>query len=644
MFDDITPMKTSEMARIVGLPRVADIPEDIVKKFSERVLLPTATWKSLNQSQVAAMLAYIRFGGLLGAIGVGWGKTSISFKIADLAYTKGLRKIILLVPANCVEKTVHELPELKLEISLNFPIHVLGGKTGPARAKLSKETSGLFVMSYSQLSLKDTDNVLSAIGPQLIIADEAHNLANIKTSSAAKRIKRYMDEFPRTEFAAMSGTLTSKGLHDYAHLSHWSLKDRAPIPTNWSEVDEWNQALGSTFSQHVFQRCFAPLIKWARANYPTEEFNSSEVACLRKAFKYRLETAPGSITSGDAGVKASLLIENVPVTNYEESKGFDVLETYMHQVNEYMMAPDGTEIQYAIHKFRYLHQLSAGIYLELYWPTNDTIMTRRQCNFNYSKELLDRSHEHHKAHQMYSSELRGWLEDNSISGLDTPMLLGGNMSHHSARDVGSDLFNKWKYMKSCHFEEIVVRDSRSHRVCSYKIDAAVKMAKKLKKSCIFWVYHAEMGLWLYQEMKKAGLPALHCPSGKKGNGYMLDKSNKDMFMIASVCAHGTGKNLQHFKNSYSVQFPRSATQTEQCLGRLHRQGYKWDQCVQYTNNTLDWDHQMMAATISDSLYIHQTQSAQKLIYADYEPVPEKFSAQVLKERGFVGNIDEWDEI
>ncbi|NQZ57829.1 MAG: hypothetical protein HRT88_10255, partial [Lentisphaeraceae bacterium] len=80
--------------------------------------------------------------------------------------------------------------------------------------------------------------------------------------------KRYMDAKPKTEFCGMSGTLTSKGLHDYAHLSHWALKDTSPIPRIWSEVDEWNEALGTTFAQHVFQRCFAPLIKWARSNYP----------------------------------------------------------------------------------------------------------------------------------------------------------------------------------------------------------------------------------------------------------------------------------------------------------------------------------------------------------------------------------------
>ena len=504
MFDDLTPKKSSEMDRIVGLPRVADIPEDIIQKFSEKVLLPTATGKSLNQTQVAALLAYIRFGGLLGAIGVGVGKTGISFKIADLAYMKGLRKMILLIPANTVEKTVYELPELRREISLNYPVHVLGKATKAKRLKLSLETSGLFVMSYSQLSLKDTDELLRNISPELIVADEAHNLANISKSSAAKRVKRYMDAFPKTEFCAMSGTLTSKGLHDYAHLSHWSLKRNSPIPLVWSEVDDWNQALGTTFAQHVLQRCFAPLIKWGRANYPDEEFNSSEVASLRKVYKYRLSTAPGSVASKGSSATSSLLIENLPVKDHTKYEGWDLVEKYMRQVDEYDMAPDGSEITYPIHKFRFQHQLSAGIYLELYWPKIETVMNRRQCDEALAKELMDRSVEHLRAHQLYSSELRQWLQETSFSGMDSPMLVGNNMHHYGSRDVGEDLYTKWKYMKSLEFKDNIERDSKVHRICDYKIQAAVTVAKKLKKSCIFWVYHQEMGAWLYEVMKSEG--------------------------------------------------------------------------------------------------------------------------------------------
>jgi hypothetical protein len=199
-------------------------------------------------------------------------------------------------------------------------------------------------------------------------------------------------------------------------------------------------------------------------------------------------------------------------------------------------------------------------------------------------------------------------------------------------------------MKAMEFEEIVERDSKAHRVCEYKIQAAVLQAKKLKKSCIFWVYHQEIGIWLYQAMKDAGLNVLYAPSGKAGEKIILDKSNGDAFVIASIMAYGTGQNLQRFRSAYFVQTSRSARVMEQALGRLHRQGYLHDQCVQYTNLTTEFDEMCFASTMSDSLYIHQSLGHQKLVYADYNPLPAKFSAAVLKERGYISNIEEWNEI
>ena len=641
--NNLAPKPVSEMDRIVKLPRVCDVPEHIVQEFSRRILLPDSTWKTLNQAQVAGIVSYLRFGGLLGAIGVGFGKTMISFKIADLAYAKGIRKILLLIPANTVSKTVYELPDLKKEISLNFPIHVLGGKAAKKRKQLSQETSGVFIMSYSQLSLKDTDEILRNISPETIIADEVHNLANIDKSAAAKRINRYMNEFPETEMCGMSGTVTNKGLHEFAHLTMWCLKDKSPIPLIWAEVDLWNQCLGTTFSDHVMEKTMQPIIDWARRNYLNDTFDNTEVASLRKAFKYRFETAPGSVTSGDAGVKASLIIDNVPAENLEDVEGGLKIIQYMADVQEINQAPDGTCIEFDLHKFRHLWCLTSGFYLELYWPETSTVSRRRECSDSEAKTLLDRSQQHLKSKQIYSKELRDWLGDNDISGLDSPMLLGNEMRWHGAQNVGEDLYSKWRDMKELDFDERVDRDSRDHRICDYKIRAAIKQAKKIKKSCIFWCHNIALSYWLFESMKAADLDVVHAPAGTVGDFTIMNKENKDKFIVASTYAHGTGKNLQHMKHAYYVQLPRSATQCEQSLGRLHRQGYLYDQCVQYTNLTTEFDHQCFAACLADSLYQHQMLTQQKLVYADYTTMPKRYSDAALKERGLIGKVsDEWE--
>jgi len=159
-----------EMNRIINLPRVPEVPDGMQQEMSDLLLLPSSNWGKLNKTQVAAILAYLMYGGVLGAVGVGHGKTFISFKIADLAYEKGKRKILLLVPANCIVKTAHEIPELMEETALNLPIHILGGANKVKRQKLMKEPNGLFIMSYHQMSLKDTTEMLRAIKPEIIIA------------------------------------------------------------------------------------------------------------------------------------------------------------------------------------------------------------------------------------------------------------------------------------------------------------------------------------------------------------------------------------------------------------------------------------------------------------------------------------------
>jgi hypothetical protein len=632
-----------EMNRIIGLPRVPDVPDDIQQEMSDLLLLSSSTWKTLNKTQVAAMLAYLMYDGLLGAVGVGWGKTFISFKIADLAYAKGKRKILLLVPANCVVKTAHEIPELMEETALNLPIHIIGGQTKAKRSKLIQETSGLFIMSYAQLSLKDTSEMIKAISPEVIIADECHKLAKVD-SSCTMRIDRYMNENPKTEFCGMSGTLTNKTLYDYAHLARWACRKNSPLPDNGHELDQWCDVLATTFSEHVMGVTFKPLIDWARANYPKEQFLNNEVASLRRAYKYRFTTTPGIVSSGDAKVNVSLMIQNNEITNAKSYQGYEELIQHMDNVNDYMMNPAGEEIEYALHKFKYMYELTSGFFLELYWEDDEVVSKHLNIPYHEAHERLERSKEHLEACQLYWAQQRKWLEEHAQEGLDMPSLLEDAMLEHQARYVGNELYTKFAYMKSKEFEGRIDRAERSHRVCDYKVQEAVKFykpLKKLNKGCLFWVHHHEMGRWLVEAFKEAGMECIYADATKKGELQILNKNNKHLPIIASTASHGTGKNLQHFSENYFVQFSRSATTMEQAIGRTHRQGQKSDQLIMNTNFTTEFDHEMFSATIADSLYIAQTQNRQKLIYADYNPIPKQFSNAVLKERGLVdlGNVD-----
>jgi superfamily II DNA helicase RecQ len=218
------------------------------------------------------------------------------------------------------------------------------------------------------------------------------------------------------------------------------------------------------------------------------------------------------------------------------------------------------------------------------------------------------------------------------------------MKAHGAKVVGQDVYDLWRDWHALDFEGCPDRDSTSIRVCDYKIQAAVKWAKEVAsrgEGGIIWVMHQEIGVWCYEELVKAGIPATHCPAGDQYNKLLTaeDQPLAKTINVCSTTAHGTGKNLQYFQNTYHLQWPRSDILAEQCLGRTHRQGQKADELVVTLNTTNEFDQLNFAACLIDSLYIHQTTgNVQKLIYCTYNPRPKIFPPSVVHQRGLENRI------
>jgi hypothetical protein len=205
--------------------------------------------------------------------------------------------------------------------------------------------------------------------------------------------------------------------------------------------------------------------------------------------------------------------------------------------------------------------------------------------------------------------------------------------------VPGPVYGAWLAAREAAFDGCPVRDSRAVRVDSYKIDHAVAWAKKQlakNRGCVLWVYHIEIGKWLHELLPDA----VYCPAGPAANKRILDEDNAGKVVIASITAHGEGKDgLQRmFAHQMMVEWPRSARRAEQLLGRLHREGQEADNLVFTTNRTNQFDAESFAACLNDSLYLHQTLGRQKLIYCGYRPTPKIFPANVLNERGHEARI------
>ena len=463
----------------------------------------------------------------------------------------------------------------------------------------------------------------------------------------------------RPKLVALSGTITAKSLMDYHHLIRRCLGEGSPVPLSVQLATEWAAVIDSDAGASDAQTGpIRPLIGWAQTNFPREPLAEGR-AGFRRAFRLRLTSAPGVVSTGDNEIGTSLLVSNRPPFSVNSSSqeaekllpfaGGALLHKLLSQVENEWVTPNGDELEHAIHAFKWLYELSSGFYNELVWPTPEQLSLRRRITREEATEQLERAKFHLVAEQHYHKKLRGWISDFSTEGLDTPMLVGGGIAREDKRILGTregrEMAEAWRAAKACVFDDMPERDSRAIRVCSYKIDAMVRWAQELPagKGAIVWVYHQEMGEWAHEALVAAGVDALHCPAGAQYDRLLarpVENGVSNKVVVASMSAHGTGKNLQCFQHTYFLQWPRSATMAEQTLGRNHRSGQEAEELEMVLNLSLRFDELVFAACAEDALYIHSTTgNRQKLIYCSYDPMPRMFSSDVLAERGVAAG--EW---
>ena len=373
----------ADIDRILSLPIIGEHTPEQVEEFSHAHLQAVAfeQGERFLPTQSSAIDAYLRTCGTDGGgffpIGVGWGKTGISLYIAELAHRAGTRKIMLLVPPQVfAQLTIKDVPYWRRMVNLSVPIHRLGGQPAAMRKRIyESDRRGLYIVPYSLLSVRDTLDMLTGIDPDLVIADEVHNLKN-RRAARTKRLFGWRDWRIEQErppaFVGMSGTITSKKIEDYHHLITWALGDGSPLPKTASLAYAWAQVIdsGSSIVGEFQTGPLKPLTRWAQKNFSGEAFRDN-VSDFRRAYKLRLTSAPGVVSTGDAEIGTSLIIETAPI----DKLGAELLRL-MLQVKDEFLTPNGDEIDHAIHTFKWLNELSAGFYNELIWPTVERTMKR----------------------------------------------------------------------------------------------------------------------------------------------------------------------------------------------------------------------------------------------------------------------------
>lgn len=646
------PAGWSDIRRIISLPTHDDPTTEEVEEFCRGEILADAFEKGfrLFPKQVEGLSQYDEHGSPFCPIGVGLGKTLLALMIAQRASKRteirgrpNNRRTLLICYTGAYGQLVdRDIAWARTKVPLTIPFYAIGHKSVKDRLLYAKSSrSGCYIVPMSHVSSKSFDEFLQALRPDTIILDEAHQCSN-PTAARTKRIRRYCDEH-NPDFVPLSGTMTRKTIRDYHHLLKASRGSKMPLPESSSLASEWGMVLDSGAGEpsDAATGPIKPLVDWARRKFPTEDFAFSTEG-IRHAYMRRLCSAPGVVSSGDADIGVSLILANreIPQEECEAAPGWKRLQQLIADVEQAWLTPNGDEIEHAIHTWKWMFELSAGFYNQLTWPTATEYAERKGMSVEQAAETLAKARQYHVAHQAYSRTLRKWLDAHAKPGLDTPFLVGSWMHRHpeQARAQAADLYESWTAWKGLDFAGRPDRDSSAVRICPYKVNRAVKWVREELDTPggIIWAYHEDMARWCHEALREAGHDPLLCLAGEAGNRAILDHENSNRIVVASISAHGTAKNLQHFSRSFLLQTPRPPAMAEQLLGRTHRSGQEADEVLVQMCNTGDFDHQNFAACVNDAVYIHTTtDNRQKLVYATYEmPLPRMYPAAALRARGF----------
>jgi len=516
-------------------------------------LSPEPCLTRLRPIQGWALYEAMRGGGMLGFLSPGCGKTALDILTAMVF--PDVNYAVVMVP-----------PQLKAQLLLDYarwsqhfkvPNLVGGDSFVVGRPRLE-------VLTYSMLSSQGFALWFKSHSPDLIIADEADALKLVKSARTGRFLRYYLGG-GTAALVAHSGTLCAKGVIDYAHLSTLALRGNSPVPFDQKEAALWSSALHPTGKGiPVLPGALKQLAK------PGET--------VKAGFQRRLTTTPGVVMSADAQLDIPLVIKPRPLTVPQRIK--DLLE----DLREQQVRPDLEILTEPAERAACARQIAMGFYYFWKYPRGEP------------QELIE---EWFAKRQAWNACVRAELES-PRPGLDTPGLL------ENAAVAGAWACPAWPMWRDVRSKVEPETDARW--LDDFIVQDAAAWA--LDSPGIVWYTHRTLGLAIE---KATGLP-------RYGEGEdasrLIAREDGSRSIIASVRAHGTGKNLQRFSRNLITCSPAGGRDFEQLLARTHRSG---QQAEQVTAEVYLHTEELLSAfdnAIAEAKNVFETHGTpQRLLYA-----------------------------
>ena len=286
----------------------------------------------------------------------------------------------------------------------------------------------------------------------------------------------------------------------------------------------------------------------------------------------------GVVSSGDtASCQASLVIS-------ERTLKVEVpapVQVALDQLEESWQRPDGEELVDALTKARCARELSCGFYYRWRWPRGEPVAVIErwlEARKNWHKELrekLKKGGAHMDSPLLVTKAAIRWEEgythvERDRDGVELrrfrvePRTRGGPLPTWQ-----SEFWSQWRDVRETAKPET----------------EAVWLSDFLVEDSLAWLQEGPGLLWyefdglarrLLERQRLGGAGALHAGPGAEGNSRVLRLTGKEA-VIASIRAHGTGKNLQQFARNIVANPPSDGATWEQLIGRTHRQGQQADE-------------------------------------------------------------------
>lgn len=516
--------------------------------------------------------------GLVAYVGVGRGKTPV---VLLLPYVWGAQRPMLLTRASLVEQL---------------------RRAADYWGQWYRVPQGMYFASHHLLSTRAGAEEFRAAAPDCLVIDEADHFCG-KTSVRARLLVQYVQRHPNTRVAVLSGTMLRDSIIGPDHLSLLALRERSPLPTRPQSLEALSRAVDPPPEGELRA---APGMWQPLCDAMAERYRAPDMrADARPALGARLDMTVGTVISQDEQPLPSLNLHIV------EPPGGTTLgvDRLMDAARATWCMPDGQQLKLAVELFTLLRQLSKGFYYRPVWNTPDG---KQDLEWLEARTEWSRCLSRARGNEAWNATAAR-LQERAEEGLWTP------------RE-----WLRWRGIRHRHGpkgppKEAVWLDDRVVQACAQKV-------QQDNKPAVVWVAHRAVG-----ERLAALTGWRFYVDGPRDAVDILDEDGTRT-IIASMHAHGAGRDLQRWSHAHWLEVTGSNHAVEQLLGRHHRFGQR-AAFVDVHIWALTWIERraLRRAQEKDEVPSQVTRERRKLLYATrVGPWPARedpagFSAEDLAE-------------